>query len=130
MDPGANVAGQRRGKTMTPLPQRIGPDPDDPHTHGHRLPDGGFHLHTHDPVEHNAEGQHKWVRAAPPDPQRERIAALEAALRALVDEEGDDDDFFGIAQCPGCWRHGAGRIRDMAHAPDCPWVAARELLHP
>lgn len=64
----------------------------------------------------------------PLDPATERITELEAALHALVDEEGDDDDFLGISQCPGCWRHGAGRIRDINHALDCPWVAARKVL--
>lgn len=63
-----------------------------------------------------------------PDPRDERIAALEAALRALVGGEQpvveDDGEYF----CWFCDKKAPGRMRPLTHEPGCPWVTARALL--
>lgn len=65
---------------------------------------------------------------------RERVARLEAALKALTLDYFDawTASFSGSYwQCTYCQAHSAdldNEPRADDHAPDCPWLVAREAL--
>jgi hypothetical protein len=62
-----------------------------------------------------------------PDPLHNRIAELEAALRALVEPE--PVKYEGRYDAPALCAYCSGALAgDVPHEPDCPVVVARALL--